>query len=155
MYSIKNKSSAIKALQRLLFINESGEYDRETKERVSAFQADQELPVTGVVDYSLFVLIRDAYFKESEAREQMIYDGMLGFPYKYGASGSEVELLNSNLARALPLYGFYNSRLPRGGFYSADTEGAVMMLRRIYRMSEEPTVDKAFYSRMKKDLMTR
>ena len=54
MYRINDTISAIKEIQRLLGINQTGNYDKATRKAVGNIQQRYSLPVTEVSDYLTF-----------------------------------------------------------------------------------------------------
>ena len=152
MYYITDKVSAIKALQRLLFIEESGFYDDRTRQNVIEHQKANNLPQTGDVDYFTFISIRDKHFQRNileNTRRDVPFESR--FPYSFGMYGDDVGLINSILSINAQKYS-PDTKKPSGSYYSKDTEQAVSELRHIFMLEDGITVDELFYDRLNKSI---
>lgn len=145
MYLLDDKSSAIREVQRFLFVigqrldiphlSIDGYYDEETFRAVRAFQEMNELEPNGAVDRETFDMIYKEYVKiQSELNRESVKFDADEFPLELGDNGNGVSYLNA-LIRELSI--FYKD-LPAslGSFYSVATESAVKMLQCYFRTEE-------------------
>ena len=64
MYRIEEKIEAIKEVQRLLNLNQTGLFDKKTRDAVLNVQSKYKLAETGIVDYLTFTSIVEEYSNE-------------------------------------------------------------------------------------------
>ena len=148
MYNIEDKPSAIKEVQRLLDINQTGEYNNKTSEAVKEIQKSKGLTETGITDYETFSVIVEDY------RERVLSDpnGVKSlftpaFPYSLGDHGSNVDYINTIIRDVFEEYRL-ETKLPRGNYYTRDTENAVIRLRQIFNMGESKETDVTLFNRI-------
>ena len=133
MYSVSDKTEAIKALQRMIGANESGRLDSSTKKKIYDL-----VGVSAVerVDYSLFLHIKAAL------RRQRITDYVarhLRMDKQRLIAGSfsrgEMRRINLMLGEAIE-----RNRIeaypPRGSYFTTESDIAVQELRRFFNISE-------------------
>lgn len=151
-YMINDRTAAIRNIQRLLFMNESGVYDERTAETVREAQRRNGIGVSGLVDRETFYALlaehdnekmRKAYTSELDPRE---------FPYDVGSYGVGVGEIVRLVRSALSVYDLpFNLR---GSIYSAALGEAVRALRGIYGFDDATDVDEKLYVRIKRELLT-
>ncbi len=148
MYNINDKNSAIKELQRLLRINQTGQYDSNTKSAVKEHQEKNNIAVTGITDYETFesVVNEHILYEMIELNKLNLHE-LPDFPYKYGDSGTNVGVINSILGEIFEEYTI-ETKLPRGKYFDKDTENAVTRLQAIFMLSETGQVDDIMFARM-------
>ena len=145
MYSLDDKRSAIREVQRFLFVigqkqdiphlSIDGYYDEETFRAVRAFQEINKLEPNGAVDRETFDMIYKEYLiTQSELNEDNSKFTKDEFPLEIGDSGNAVSYLNA-LIRELSAF-YKDLPTPIGNFYSAATESAVKMLQSYLRIEE-------------------
>lgn len=148
MYDIRNKSEAIRRIQKMLKVNESGIYDSKTRQKVTLHQELYSIEQSGVVDYITFLSILSEYNKnkiiELTNKNTPFTDG---FPFRPGDSGDSITIINAMLKSAIEKYGL-DATIPRGPFYSDATGIAVLELRRIFMLEEKNEIDEIFYDRL-------
>ena len=149
MYSIDDKISAIKAVQRFLFLNETGIFNSDTKKAVEEKQRSSGLEITGTVDLETYELILNDY-KLKENTDRINYETPLkgGFPYKIGDYGNDITILNAMLSEVIAKEGLKLWR-PRGNYFSRTTSAAVERLREIFQLEAGTQIDELFYHRLK------
>ena len=151
MYRIEDDISAIKEVQRLLGLNETGRYDGKTRSAVLNIQRKHALDESGVTDYETFVAI----VKEYRKRKDEIWDnGYLfspSFPFKEGELCDDAARINEALARVLKSYG-YDGVIPHGKYIGTDTIYGVLFLREIFGIDKRDEIDAAFMNRLMLEL---
>ena len=145
MYSIYDKNAAIRNIQRMLSVSQTGLYDSDTEKAVLVLQERYSLVANGTVDYNTFSAIVDNY-KQKMYNKQNPYLLDPKYPYKYGDIGDSVLLINQVINYILRDYSF-EGVLPRGIFFGKDTVNAVRFLRKVFMMSESDEVDTQFLNR--------
>ncbi|MCQ2435303.1 MAG: peptidoglycan-binding protein [Clostridia bacterium] len=105
-----------------------GYYGYETMQSVLSFQREYSLPETGVIDRDTWYAINDVYRADiGSVSDEMLDDGAVPFPgifLKYGARGSDVEILQRYLNAASAVY----PNIPPievNGVFDEDTRDAV------------------------------
>ena len=154
MYTVDDKTEAVKTVQRYLGNVESGIYDNKTRNAVMKFQSENTLEITGVVDYETFNLLKDNFFSSKRSTLIKAIAPSVHFPIMYGESGSGITALNSFLGEALSNY-TYNDVLPKGRYYNVYTSMAVLRLRQILGLNNEDLVDEELYSRIERERLTQ
>ena len=150
MYNINDKPAAIKEVQRLLLLNETGIYDNKTEEAVIEKQREAELEITGIVDLATFeAIVKD--FKDTALKNRVKEEAPLEgeFPYDIGEFGQDTVILNAMLAGAIDKHALPLWR-PKGGYYSKVTAAAVTRLREIFLLESGTHIDEIFYDRLKR-----
>ena len=145
MYHIDDKVSAIKAIQRLLSLNQTGIYDADTKKSVSEIQAAYSLDVTGVADYETFNAILIEYRNSNQSHSCYLFSPI--FPYALGDLDENVRLIHSALFPVLKEYS-YEADIPSGNYLNQSTLDAVNYLRNIFRMPISEEIDEKFIDRL-------
>ena len=148
MYSIDDKSAAIKSIQKLLRVNPTGVFDKNTINAVAETQKRNGLEVSGRVDYITFLAILAEYklFLSSNLPNEI---SLLNSnrQYKFGDYGVEVERINSLLGAIISEYRVEH-RIPRGPYFNHDTVAAIKAVRKIFGMSDSSTLDSRLYNRI-------
>ncbi|MBR2343055.1 MAG: peptidoglycan-binding protein [Clostridia bacterium] len=145
MYSIFDTEAAINQVLEYLGLAQNGVYGERERGAVTAHQRAAGLTESGVVDLATFNSLRDTY-RRGEARSAAPV-GVLSspsFPYSFGDTGNDVAVLNSMLADVLTLY-TTEGYLPRGSYFTRDSENAVRELRRIFRLPDSNELDEDFF----------
>ncbi len=148
MHFIENKSDAIKALQKMLDINQTGEYDNLTRSRVVNLQEKSSINPNGIVDYETHRAIYSAYQHKiiKETAMSSILDNP-AYPYKLGDFGENVEKINILINDIFIDYSI-ETPLPKGKYFGNDTEKAILRLREIFAMKLHPYIDEELFIRM-------
>ena len=150
MYHITDIKSAVKAVQRLLLLNETGIYDESTKEAVRKNQEKSGLPATGIVDFATFNAIKNRYREEGiKKRTYSLSPLELNkFPYEFGMHHHDVSILNAMIANKIDKYSLPLQK-PRGSFYTRTTGNAVELLREIFLLNKGRYIDEIFFYKLK------
>ena len=149
MYLITDEKAAIKEIQRLLFLNESGIYDDKTKNAVIKTQENKNLPTDGIVDFETFEAIVEAYTAD-KMKMDVKNSSVLktnAFPYQLGAHNHDVTILNAMISNVIDKYSLPIWK-PKGAFYSKTTASAVEVLREIFHIEKGRHIDEIFYDKL-------
>ena len=155
MYFIEDKVGAIKEVQKMLGVNETGTFDDNTRNTVISLQKKNDLSVTGVVDYETFLIILDNYRKRmliDRVRSSLPFPN--GFPYKRGDFNDSIGVLNSMLSLSIDKYCLKLFK-PKGNYYSQRTENAVKTLRKIFLLEDKNEIDEEFYEKLQRQHQSR
>ncbi len=150
MYDIKDKPAAIRRVQRMLNLNENGNYDVRTREEVLAHQRNNSLAESGKVDYETFVSILDEYrmnVLKREVTEKIPFKNE--FPYSKGDIGDGPNILNTMLRHAIDALSL-DLQKPRGPYFSDASASAVSELRKIFMLGDADYIDEVFYDKLLK-----
>lgn len=147
MYWIEDKSAAIKNIQRLLGVNQTGFYDTVTKDAVVKIQKSGAREKTGVIDFGTFELIVDEYNKRKRRYTKENYLFMPRFPYRMNDLGENISMIHKALKPVLLDY-IYEGAFPEGAFMNIDTVNAVNFLRKIFDMPLSNEIDEEFLGRL-------
>lgn len=147
MYRIEDTVSAIKELQRLLGLSQTGNYDDTTKGAVVSIQKKYALPINGVTDYSTFKVIVDEYKNRNTNVWESNYLFAPKFPFIKGDMGDNAGRINEALSTVLRNYR-YEESLPRGKYVGSDTILAIRFLRKIFGMDKSDEIDERFMNRL-------
>ncbi len=159
MYRINDRSEAIKRVQKYLavasspdiFVAPTGIFDENTCLSVIYFQTQNDLPSTGVVDYTTFTRLYDDYVYITEMNDvKRQTDSFIDFPLLPGYIGDPLIHINRTMRRVLDHYGITNT-LGDSNFYSAETSKAVKELRIIYLLEEKNMIDEELYLSLMRD----
>lgn len=145
MYQIDDRVSAIKEVQRLLGLNQTGIYDTPTQKRVRVIQENYSLKQNDFVDYETFEVLRQEYRKGLKKHSNYLFAPR--YPYKIGDMDTNVSLIHSALSPVLKDYR-YEGLIPSGSFLGESTIEAVNYLRNIFGMSSAPRIDELFIDRL-------
>ena len=123
-----------------------GVYDERTREAVRALQRMQGLTETGEVDYETFLALYEAYrpLKDERIGESELIPAA-AFPLRMGDSGSYVRILQSVLGE------IYSLPLPADGFFGRTTEDAVRKAEERYLLTPSGTVDRKLWQLLAAD----
>ena len=147
MYRIEDTVSAIKELQRLLGLHQSGNYDRNTKNAVISFQKSNGLAESGIVDYETFTWIVEKYREQKESLFKCCLLFNPTFPYTIGSMDENTGTINRTLERVLKEY-FYEDTPPRGRYLNSDTFKGVNYLQKIFGIRISDEIDAYFINRL-------
>ncbi len=150
MYSITDTEEAIKQIQKMLGLNETGQYNKETEDTVSRHQSDNGLVVSGVVDYETFLSIVKDY---RHSREILYANSNLlnpQFPYSKGDYDSNVGYINAIIRDIFTEYRI-ETKPPQNDYYGLDTVEAVRALRDIFMLDMSDETDEILFNRMIKE----
>ena len=147
MYRIEDNASAIKALQKLLGINQTGNYDKATRLAVIKIQEAYSLKKSAVADYKTFKAILEEYRNNQKKvwNSELLFAPL--FPYREGDMGDNVRRINESLSNILSNYR-YEEALPRGAYFGKSTTDSVRFLQRIFLMQDSGIVDAVFMNRI-------
>ncbi len=147
MYRIEDKASAIKEIQRLLKINESGFYDTVTRDKVKDTQKQNGIEQTGIVDYTTFVKIVNDHKRSSDKIWNSNYLFLPDFPYRTTNIGSNITRINDALKIVLKDYR-YDGIIPAGGYFGNDTVNAIRFLRKVFMLDDSDEIDEELMNRI-------
>jgi len=147
MYRIEDTVSAIKEVQRLLDINQTGIYDNATREAVVNLQTASGLTAGGIINYETFVMIVNEYKKKKREITDTDYLHIPSFPYTVESHDENVGKINDALRLVLREY-VYDGIEPRGKYFGINTLNATNYLRSIFRMDSSDRIDEAFMNRL-------
>ena len=150
MYTITDKKSAIKSVQKMMtliypdkMIVENGVYDLKTKDAVLALQRSRGIADTGNVDMETFYEIRNEYFKSGKKNTAESINLNIDFPVKKGYVSEFMPEINMKLGRMLEYYGEVD-RIRYNRIFSYRTAEAVKILRVIYGLDLKDEIDAEF-----------
>lgn len=149
MYHITDKKSAVKEVQRLLFLNQTGIYDENTRETVKKIQEKCGLEVSGIVDFMTFEAIKEDFYRHNTKNTVQTLGALElnEFPYEFGAHSHDVSILNAMLSNKIDKYSLPLWK-PRGAFYSKTTAKAVEAMREIFLLEKGRYIDEIFYDKL-------
>lgn len=147
MYRIEDKSAAIKNVQRLLGVNQTGFYDAVTKDLVRGIQRGAGREQTALIDFDTFELIVEEYHRRKMRSYKGNYLFNPRFPYKINDLDENVGAINSALRTVLIDY-VYEGILPGGAFLGEATVRAANFLRGIFGMPKSEEIDEEFVNRL-------
>ena len=147
MYHIDDNISALKEVQRLLNVNQTGVYYESTQKAIEKIQSKYDLENTDVVNYQTFNAILNEYNikKINKVNTNYLFDPK--FPYMVGDMNDNVGLIND--AMRLVLNDFvYENALPNGKYLSENTITAANFLRKIFKIDLSDKIDEFFVNRL-------
>ena len=160
MYYITDKRSAIKEIQKYLYVLSDslyrdiaripidGIFDEETKNAVKKFQELMGINITGEVDFETFTFLYEEYEKVYNYRNMQSYIvEQTAFPMGIGAYTEDVRALHVLINELRKTYTEL-ADVGTGNFYTSRTASAVSELRKIFDYTPGEFVDRAFYDRM-------
>ena len=162
MYDIDDKEAAIRAIQHFLLelhyyekriphITIDGIYGESTRNAVAAYQHLIGLPESGTVDYATWEHLYRDYTRarrQRESAERIPPDTPL--PVSVGASGTGVRHLQELLNAIAERYGL-GIRTDTSGIFSYSSDAVANAIRRIYKLSEDGTVNGELFEKMLRD----
>ena len=165
MYQLNDKPSAIKEIQRFLYVisqkektlphvSIDGYYGDETRLAVLEFQRLNFLEESGTVEKETYDTLYKTYLEildEINASENGLNSE--SFPLKLGDSGNDVSILNSILRELCKYYKEISP--PYEDFFSRETEESVKQLQRHLLEEESGTVTESFLGKLKKEADNR
>lgn len=132
MYSINDKVRAVRAIQRMLGIPESGRLDRRTQDKVKLITGK----MADELGYSEFLMIKKAYRakkRSSAVAERLGAWSVNRTPSEYTKDQmTEINMILARVMKENRLEGYP----PRGGFYTKDSENAISAIRRMLLLPE-------------------
>ena len=147
MYRIEDTESAIKDVQRLLSVNQSGIFDDKTRKKVVEIQEKYEIDKSGVVDYETFKKISLEHRIKQSGMRTNDYLFNPNFPFIESNFSDNVEKINGILSLVLSDYA-YEGILPKGKYYGKSTVDGVGYMRKIFGMEDSEEVDAVFFNRI-------
>lgn len=153
LYMSDDRTSAVKNIQRLLQINESGIYDTATARAVRAVQRNFGLDDSGIVDFATFSAILEMDKRNKLKRSYITGIDVSAFPYDVGDYGTDVREIIQLLYSALAPYSVSSGAL-RGAIYTVGVGNSAKKLREIYGMPIATSVDEDLYVRIRRELLT-
>ena len=152
MYRIEDNISAIKELQRLLGVNESGFYDKKTDSAVNEIRKRNSLPQNKEVDYETFKTIVSEHKEKISQQWKSDYLISPSFPYVENNMGANAGRINKALAILLKEY-TYEGVLPHGSYINSDTINGIHYLQRVFIMEERDAIDVELMNRIIAELI--
>ena len=142
----------IRNIRQYLGLNAGISIDDEFVRRVSEFQRDNNLPITGAVDFVTYEKMKKAYRHRKVFRGDQTL-GKIDFPLSRGSRGKHVLRLNGMLKGMLLQYDD-SEILPGGELFDEKTSNAVIKARRIFGFAGGEDVDLEFYLRLAREIIT-
>lgn len=147
MYNIEDKPGAIKEVQRLLGVSQSGIYDEMTKKSIISFQSKRNIEASGITDYQTFTALVDEHKKTNQERLATLHLFNERFPYKEGDMNNNIAIINDMIAIVLKDYR-YDGAPPSGKYFGEDTLRALRYIQGIFGMEETDQISSEFFSRL-------
>ena len=151
MYRIEDSVSATKELQRLLGLNQTGDYDKATRSEVIKMQERYSLPKTAKADYETFKVIVKEHRSNKEKAWHSDYLYSPSFPFRDGDMGDNVRRINEALSTVLKDY-HYEGIIPKGAYFGEDTANGVRYMQKVFVMQETGIIDAVFMNRILSEL---
>ena len=160
MYQQTDKKSAIKEVQKYLFVLSDrkytdipripvdGTFDKETEAAVIKFQQIKLISETGIVDFETFTALYDDYSKVVEeiyTTDYIFGDG--SFPLVENDQNEDVRALHVMINELKKTYPEIRS-VGTGSYFSKRTGDAIEDLRSLFILPKSRKLDKELYSRM-------
>ena len=147
MYHIEDTVSALKEVQRLLGVNQTGAYDENTKKAVDKIQNAYGLSANSFVDYETFEAIVKDYKRKTEytLKTDFLFDPV--FPYRLYDVDDNVRSINDAIALISAEYS-YEDVLPKGKIISQYSITAANFLRDIFNMKRSELIDEPLINRL-------
>ena len=156
MYRVYDTEAAIRCVQKYLSVvmypklklTYTGVYDDYMRRAIIDFQMDNNIPPTGIVDYKTF----DAIFEQYRIKEKInkVTSGRglaISFPLYPGCQTTTMVQINKMISLMLEYYG-HSYCIRWNGIYSEQTSKAVEVLRKIYLLPADDSIDELFYMRL-------
>ena len=138
MYLIGDRVRAVKALQRMLGVAESGWLDTATRSKIEAIIGR---PAPDKIGYADFLMIKEAYL----ARKRELTVRRCAGIWNAGKAASEYTREEMTRINLLLSEAVVKNRLeaypPRGAYYTVDSKRAVEAVRRMLLLSEDGGID--------------
>lgn len=147
MYNIEDKPGAIKEVQRLLGVSQSGIYDEMTKKSIISFQSKMNMEASGITDYLTFVALVEEYKRMNREKLASFHLFNERFPYKEGDMNNNIAIINDMIAIVLKDYR-YDGAPPSGKYFGEDTLRALRYIQGIFGMEETDQISNEFFSRL-------
>lgn len=147
MYRIDDRTSALKEVQRLLNLNQTGIYDENTKKEVQEIQLTYGLENTDTVTYETFNAILEEYNKRNMRNLESDFLFNPAFPFKIGDMGENIGFINAAIGLVLNDF-VYEDIIPKGNYLSTNTISAANFLRKIFKFDVSDEIDEAFVKRL-------
>ena len=151
MYSITDRKSAVKAVQKLLGHRRNGVFCDEDREEIRRIQSKYGIKQNGKVDYKTYLSIKQEYAEMQNARDAERYMPVASnFPYRVGDCGNDVGEINILLSEALSIFGICEYSLG-GDCFTEETAGAIRKLCTIFGMEEASEMSASLYVRLRRE----
>jgi hypothetical protein len=147
MYRIEDNVSAIKEIQRLLGLNQTGYYDQETKTAVIGVQERNSISKSGIVDYITFSAAVKEYRDGKSNLWNSSYLFSPDFPFYEGDHGDNARRINEALTKVLRDFN-YEGTLPRGAYLGKESMNGVKFLKNVWGLRESEEIDEKFMNRI-------
>ena len=155
MYSISDKRSSVKMLQRYLnkiyekemTINKNGVFDEDTLLALNKFQKDNNLDIKEYADYETFSALYSSYIQKQKKLEAQKKNPNVQFPIQRGETSLFVARINHIMSEILIYYSLYWIS-PKGDYFSNITEEAIRIIRGIFGFEDSDTIDELLYLRL-------
>ena len=155
MYSIEDKTAAVRTLQKYLSkiysdevtINPNGIFDDNTLFALNRFQRENGLSIENYADFQSFDAIYNAYIGEVIREKAGKSAPDTAFPLKRGDQSYSVLRLNAMLGEILDYYSMPHYS-PKSDYFSSDTEKSIRLIREILNFEDGNTIDEVLYSRI-------
>ena len=147
MYQIEDTVAALKEVQRLLGITQTGVFDVKTKSAITLIQEENSIEVKDMVDYATFEAILRRYRYSKAQADKSDYLFLPAYPYSLNDMDENVRLINNALRLVLEEY-VYEDTLPSGKFLSSDTIRSANFLQRIFKMPVSDKINADFVNRL-------
>ena len=144
MYSLNDKRAAVKNVERMMKLPETGNYTQDLTNEIINYQEENNLKPTGFVNYETFLSLNRR--AENERKFNSVRDSLpflSKFPYTFSDMGSDVLFINALLSDIIEKYRL-DLRKPRGIFFSNDTVRAVEYLRKVMIIENGEHIDLEF-----------
>ena len=167
MYQQTDKKSAVKEIQKYLFVLSDKKYsnipripidgifDKETESAVIIFQENKLISPTGIVDYETFTALYEDYISVTEnfyTSDYIFGDGT--FPLKENDQNEDVRALHIMINELRKSYSQI-SGVGTGAYFSKRTSDAIDDIRELFMMPKSGKLDKELYRRMISEIDAR
>ena len=133
MYRQLDRIEAIKNIQRMLMINETGVKNEAMIEAILEIQKENALEETGLVDYQTFTIIKELYEMNRIKRFVNTLDSTAEYPYTHGDYSKKISEYAMSLNKASSMYSI-DYRIRNSNYYGDELGRLVLDLRRIYNL---------------------
>ena len=167
MYQQTDKKSAIKEIQKYLYVISDKKYyeipripidgifDDETKAAVIKFQEIMLFPPTGIVDYETFTSLFEIYTSIMEDFYTTDYIfGDSNFPLEENDQNEDVRALHIMISELRKTYPQITDA-GNGAYFSRKTGDAIEELRELFALPKSRKLDKQLYRRMNAEIVAR
>lgn len=147
MYHIDDTISAMREVQRLLNVSQTGVYDEKTQKSVEIIRKKYNIENRNTIDYDTFNAIVKEYQINRINGLNLQYLFNPAFPYTIGDMGDNVGLINDAIRLVLSDF-VYEGVVPKGKYLNQNTITAANFLRKIFKMDLSDEIDVLFVNRL-------